>query len=183
MSFNDIKKYGLNILAFPNTSKGFTGAEARKWIRGVYRSYLKDKDYSFRETRWAVKRGFLPEQVKSLNINEENYKDIISAKDYAFLRPIIGIYGKWISDKVTIYNIFKPFRDRMPKCFYHITNRYKDKLIIPLNVNKNDTWKDVINTIKEEKKVRLYISNRHQSDFIEWENNSFYINEKEVKEK
>ena len=34
MSFNDIKKYGLNILAFPNTSNGFTGTEARKWIRG-----------------------------------------------------------------------------------------------------------------------------------------------------
>ena len=184
MSFNDIKKYGLNILAFPNTSNGFTGAEARKWIRGVYRSYLKDKHYSFKETSWAVKRGFLPEQVRSLNINEENYKDIISAKDYAFLRPINGIYGKWISDKVTIYNIFKPFRDRMPKCFYHITNRYNDKLIIPLNVNnKNDTWKDVINTIKEEKKVRLYISNSSQRDLIEWEHDKFYINRKKVKEK
>ncbi len=181
MSFKDVvKKYGLNILAFPNTSRGFTGFEAKKWVRGVYRSYFKDNNYSFKETSWAVKRGFLPEQVRNLNINEDNYKDIISAKDYSFLRPINGIYGKWIADRVTIYNIFKPFRDKMPRCFYHITNRYKDKLIIPLLNDKKDTWLDVIKTIKEEKKVRLYITNRNQRDFIKWKDESFYINEKKV---
>ena len=39
------------------------------------------------------------EQLEDLT--EENYKDTISAKEYAFLRPLNGGYSKWITDKVT----------------------------------------------------------------------------------
>ena len=74
----------------------------------------------------------MPEQVEGLNLTEENYRDTISAKEYAFLRPLNGGYSKWITDKVTIFTIFKPFRQCMPMCWYQISKRYQETQIIPL---------------------------------------------------
>ena len=77
------KKAVVNMLALGPTSRGFTGREARRWIRGVYRHYFKKTGYSLKESRWAIKRGFMPEQVEGLNLDESNYRDTISAKEYA----------------------------------------------------------------------------------------------------
>lgn len=42
-----VKKSVVNALALGPTSRGFTGKEARRWVRGVYRSYFKKSEYSF----------------------------------------------------------------------------------------------------------------------------------------
>ena len=45
MSFTKgVKKAVVNMLALEPTSRGFTGREARRWIRGVYRHYFKKTD-------------------------------------------------------------------------------------------------------------------------------------------
>ena len=61
-----LKKLVVNALALGPTSRGFTGGEARRWVRQVYRHYTRDYGYSRKETRWAIRHGFMPEQVDKL---------------------------------------------------------------------------------------------------------------------
>lgn len=176
-----LKRNIVSILAFKDIANGFSIKGARKWTREVYRSYFKNSRYTFRETRWAVKRGFLPAQVERLGLNESNYRDTISAKDYAFLRPLNGTYCKWIADKVTIHSIFKPYRDIMPTCYYHILKRDNSTLIIPLlDRDGGDTFEDVFNTIKELGRVRICMTRRRRNSLIEWKDGHFSLNGIEI---
>ena len=171
----------LNMLALRPTSKGFTGGEARRWVRQVYRHKVRDYGFSRKETNWAIRHGFMPEQVKSLGITEENYKNFISQKDYSFLRPLNGTYSKWISDKVTIYTIFKPFRRYMPEVYYQIGLRYDESVLIPLSTEcKGDTFEDLIDLIKEKKAVTLAQANGLASTTIEFRGGKFYFNSRQV---
>ncbi|MDD4376611.1 MAG: sugar-transfer associated ATP-grasp domain-containing protein [Eubacteriales bacterium] len=178
---NAFKKMVVNILSLGPTSRGFTGKEARRWVRKVYRHYVKDTGYTFKETRWAIKHGFMPEQVEGLNITEENYKDTISAKEYAFLRPLNGGYSKWITDKITIFSIFKPYRKDMPTCYYQLSKRYSDEQIIPLDdKNAGDTFEDVFKLIKEKKQVLVAMANGRRASKISYNDGKFYYDDTET---
>ena len=116
--------------------------------------YLRDYGFTKKETNWAIRHGFMPEHVAALGINESNVNEYISYRDYAYLRPLNGTYSKWITDKVTIYNIFKPFRDRMPQMYYQIGKRYDETFIIPLyDRTAGDTFDDILKLIQEKGEV------------------------------
>lgn len=176
-----IKKLVVNALALGPTSKGFTGGEARRWVREVYRHKTRNYGFSRKETSWAIKRGFMPEQVAQMGLTEENYRDYISAKDYAFLRPLNGTYSKWITDKVTIHTIFKPFRQYMPAVYYQLSKRYDETQIIPLyDDNAGDTWDDVLELIREKKVVTAAASNGAYASTVEYRDGSFWFDGKKL---
>ena len=178
-----IKKLVVNALALGPTSKGFTGGEARRWVREVYRHKTRNYGFSRKETSWAIKRGFMPEQVAQMGLTEENYRDYISAKDYAFLRPLNGTYSKWITDKVTIHTIFKPFRQYMPAVYYQLSKRYDETQIIPLyDDNAGDTWDDVLELIREKKAVTAAASNGAYASTVEYRDGSFWFDGKKLSE-
>ncbi|MGN1414879.1 MAG: sugar-transfer associated ATP-grasp domain-containing protein [Anaerovoracaceae bacterium] len=178
-----LKKFVVNALALGPTSRGFTGGEARRWVREVYRHYTRDYGYSMKETRWAIKHGFMPEQVAQLGINEENVKDYISAKDYAYLRPLNGTYSKWITDKVTVHTVFKPFRSCMPAIYYQISKRYDEVMIIPLYDDKaGDTFEDVLALIREKGEVTIAPANGISASTIAYRDGSFLFDEEKMTE-
>jgi len=171
-----LKKMVVNALALGPTSRGFTGGEARRWVREVYRHKVRDYGFSRKETSWALKHGFMPEQVAKLGINEENVGDYISAKDYAYLRPLNGTYSKWITDKVTIFNIFKPFRDRMPQLYYQISKRYDETFIIPLyDDNAGTEFADIFELIREKGEVTAAPANGISASTIEYKDGAFWF--------
>ncbi len=171
-----VKKAVVDLLTLRLTAQGFSISESRRWIRSVYRQKFVSKEYSREEKNWALKRGFLPAQVKSLGLTEDNYKDTISAKEYAFLRPLNGGYSKWITDKVTINTIFKPFRDVMPKYYYQIYERDNSKKIIPLfDYNAEDTVEAIIKLLKEKKQLRIRQTNRSRSFALSYIDDTFYF--------
>lgn len=171
-----IKKLVVNALALGPTSKGFTGGEARRWVREEFRHRTRDYGFSRRETNWALRHGFMPEQVAKLGINEENYRDYISAKDYAFLRPLNGTYSKWITDKVTIHTIFKPFRQYMPVLYYQIGKRYDETQIIPLyDDNAGDSLEDVLALIRDKQAVTIAPANGVSASTIEYKDGDFFF--------
>ncbi|MBQ4649265.1 MAG: hypothetical protein IJB73_01040 [Firmicutes bacterium] len=173
-----IKKLVVNALALGPTSRGFTGGEARRWVRESFRHQTRDYGFSRRETSWALRHGFMPEQVAKLGINEENYRDYISAKDYAFLRPLNGTYSKWITDKVTIHTIFKPFRQYMPALYYQISKRYDETQIIPLyDDNAGDSLEDVLALIREKQAVTIAPANGVSASTIEYKEGSFWFDD------
>lgn len=178
-----IKKLVVNALALGPTSKGFTGGEARRWVREVYRHKTRDYGFSRKETSWAIKRGFMPEQVARMGLTEENYRDYISAKDYAFLRPLNGTYSKWITDKVTIHTVFKPFRQYMPALYYQMSKRYDETQIIPLyNDEAGDTFEDVLTLIKEKQAVTAAPANGASASTIAFEEGGFTFDGKKISE-
>ena len=176
-----IKKLVVNALALGPTSRGFTGGEARRWVREVYRHKTRNYGFSRKETNWAIKRGFMPEQVAELGLTEENYRDYISAKDYAFLRPLNGTYSKWITDKVTIHTIFKPFRQYMPRIYYQLSKRYDETQIIPLyDDNAGDTFDDVLKLIREKGAVTAAASNGVSASTVEYRDGGYYFDGKKL---
>ena len=173
-----VKKAVVNMLAFGPTSRGFTGREARRWVRGVYRHYFKKTGYTFKESRWAIKRGFMPEQVEGLNLSEANYRDTISAKEYAFLRPLNGGYSKWITDKVTINSIFKPYRSVMLKCYYQIYKRYTETEIIPLHdFSAGSDFSDVLAMLREKGQLRARMSKGSKNSLLSYRDGEYYFDD------
>ena len=61
-----LKKLVVNTLALGPTSRGFTGGEAKRWVRRVYRHKVRDYGFTKKETNWAIKHGFMPEHVAAL---------------------------------------------------------------------------------------------------------------------
>ena len=154
------KRRVLDTLALRSVSKGFTGGEARRWVREVYRHKTRDYGYTRKETNWAIRHGFMPEQVAALGITDENVSDYISAREYSYLRPLNGTYSKWITDKVTINTIFKPFRQYMPKVYFQISKRFGETVVIPLEDGRFEAgFEDIFELIREKGEVTLAQAN------------------------
>ncbi|MEE1312809.1 MAG: sugar-transfer associated ATP-grasp domain-containing protein [Lachnospiraceae bacterium] len=152
-----IKRLVLNSLAFGPAAKGFTGRAAKTWERKIYRDLKDNNGYTRKEKLWAYSHGFMPSTVERFGIKHSNVKRFISERDYLYLRPMNGTYNKWLGDMVTIRNIFKPFKEHMPECYYQFTRRDGEMFIIPLNDCPTDgyTLDDVFQLIKDKKELLL----------------------------
>lgn len=178
-----IKSWGLRLLSFGLIAKGFIADEARSWVKAVFWAY-RDKTYSFAKTRWAVKRGFLPGQVERQGITEENYQEILSPKEYAFLRPLNGIYSKWLTDIVSVNTIFKPYRDKMPTCYYQINKRDGKTQIIPLyDRNAGDHLSDVIALLESKGRLKVQSSSKRKTWTLSYHDKKYFLNGKRLTRK
>lgn len=178
-----LKKLVVDALAYRPTAQGFTGGEARRWVREVYRRKTRNYGFTKKETRWAISHGFMPEQVRKLGINEENVGDYISEKDYAFLRPLNGTYQKWITDKITINQVFKPYRKFMPTVYYQFSKRLNDTIIIPLyDDNAGCTWSDVLELVREKEILQVSIANGTSASDIRYQDGKLLFENKEYTE-
>ena len=91
------KDFVVDSLCLLPVAKGFTVGEARRWTREVIRHRTSNTGFSPAKTNWAIKHGFMPEQIEKLNITKDNIDDFISPKDYAYIRPLNGIYARWLT--------------------------------------------------------------------------------------
>ena len=175
----NIKKLVVDALAFMPTSEGFTAGEARRWVREVFRHRTRNYGYSRSETRWAISHGFMPEQVDRLGINKENVDDYISARDYAYLRPLNGTYAKWLTDKVTIFSVFKPFRDLMPECYYQIGKRYNDTFVIPLSAkDAGYGFEEMLGFVRAKGEVSISQANGYAISALKWDGDKYLLDGK-----
>ena len=85
-------------------------------LKQAYRSSTLPK----KERKWAYDRGFYPWRIKQYSMTEDNYKSIISDKDYAYLYPLNNQYRIWIDDKLTMKYILAPFDEFLPEYYYHL---------------------------------------------------------------
>ncbi len=70
--------------------------------------------------KWAHDRRFYPWRVEQYGLTEDNYKTIISDKDYCYLYPLNNRYRIWIDDKLTMKYVLAPFDRFLPKYYYHL---------------------------------------------------------------
>lgn len=174
-AFFNIKRWGL-------VSKGFTAKRAEIWLMNtsVDRKIMQGEKKS--ELKWAHKHGFTLRTVKNLGINENNYKNFISEKEYYRLVPINLKYQKWIGNLATIYYIFKPFKDYMAEFYYHIMPRDGEALIIPYANQKHsdDYYTQIRNLIEEKGSVTVVNINGARLVELRFADGQYYIGNKPV---
>jgi hypothetical protein len=171
-----IKRLVLNSLAFGPAAKGFTGRAAKTWERKIYRDLKNDNGYTKQEKIWAYRHGFMPSTVERFGIKRSNAKRFISERDYLYLCPMNGSYNKWLGDMVTLRNIFKPYADHMPECYYQFTRRDGELFIIPMNDCPTDGYSldDVFDLIKEKKELILTDIRCKNYFLVKYEGNGKY---------
>lgn len=99
--------------------KGFSNYYVSFWRKEMKESY-KNSPIPKKKKKWAYKRGFLPHRLIHYSLTEENYKKIVSDRDYFYLYPLNNNYKMWIDDKLTMKYILRPFDRFLPKYYFHI---------------------------------------------------------------
>lgn len=99
--------------------KGYSGYYMNFYRKEMKKNY-KQSCLARKDKRWAYKRGFNPWRIKQYNLTEENYKDIISDREYFYLHPINNGYSVWIDNKLTMKYILSPFDKYLPRYYYHL---------------------------------------------------------------
>lgn len=109
------------VFYFFNRRKGYS-----KYYTVLYRHEMKEAykkaNLPKKEKDWAFKRGFNPWRIRQYGLNENNYRSIISDRDYFYLYPINNSYSVFIDNKLTTKYILAPFDKYMPKYYFHILN-------------------------------------------------------------
>ena len=114
-----IKKILLKMLNKHYMKQGFYDAWGISWLKGAVEEY-RASDLPFKDRIWALKRGFYPWRTAQYGMNEENYRDFLSDRDYKRLYPLNSKYRKWVDDKLTTKYVLMPFNEYMSKYYFYI---------------------------------------------------------------
>ena len=180
-----LKDFAVDALSLLPVARGFTLGESRRWITETARHRTQNCGYSRAETEWAIRHGFMPEQVDNLNITKENVDDFISAKEYAYARPLNIGCAKWLTDIVTLTTMFKPFVKYLPELYYEIGKRFAESFIIPMSPSAGGREKeDLARLVREKGRVTLGLSSMDMASCLTYLGDDRYeLDGKEYTEK
>ena len=112
--------------------RGFSRYWATDWTQSVIYDFFHYKNATIRDKLWCYKRGFLSYRKAQYDLNESNWRDIISDYDYKWLSPINNSFYNWIDDKVTYRYVMEPVKQYAPKYYFHLVKRNGKLCIIPM---------------------------------------------------
>ncbi|MGO1858948.1 hypothetical protein, partial [Ancrocorticia populi] len=127
------ERYRRRIEAFQLRSIGFTGRMARNWVNRVEDDKRQDDQFSEAYRKAAHRLGYMPATAARLGISEHNAGDFISERDYSYVHPLNGKYAKWVRDRASALEIFKPFVGLFEGTHYQFLWRDGDVQILPLS--------------------------------------------------
>lgn len=99
--------------------KGYSAYYVSFYRKELRKNYLSSS-LPQKQKKWAYQRGFNPWRIEQYGLTEENYKDVISDRDYFYLHPINNRYSVWIDNKLTMKYILAPFDKYLPKYYFHL---------------------------------------------------------------
>lgn len=158
---------------------GYVVGSAMEWKKQVLDNFLKDHDTSLIDKFKSYYYGYLPDQMKSLNINKDNKDKNISYKKYLYLDGVNGKYNKWLADIVTTDKILKNYRKNLVEVYYQLYLRDGKVKIVSLRENLKEDKESFYELIKSKKSVLLMSSDCTIENLIEYKNNKFFMNGKE----
>lgn len=159
--------------------RGFSPYCAQLHSKNIIDDLTHNKQNTIREKIWAHRRGFFSSDINNYGLTEQNYKQYLSSYDYYKLHPLNGEFGKWIDDKLTIKYLLYPYKDFLPKYYYHLKT---GGIIIPLMDADNEhaaNGETIIELLKSETNLAVkLIAGQGGVGFykISFLNNLFYIN-------
>ena len=119
MTFSMLSKMERFIVGHYWKKRGFATNRLFSLQKSMKEEYKKSP-LPVSKKRWALKRGFFPYRIDQYGLTEENYHSFISDWDYAYLFPQNNQYQVWVEDKLTTRYILTPFKQYLPKYYYHL---------------------------------------------------------------
>ena len=138
---NPVRDFWRRVKAFKLRARGFSGKMAREWVRLVDAELASSiEGVNSKLLSRAHKRGFRGTTVSRFGINEDTEAYFVSERDYYFLHPLNGKYGKWIRDRVSTREIFKPYSEMFETIHFHLVPREGELQVIPISeeAKRND---------------------------------------------
>lgn len=114
-----IKRFILKLIRKYYNRQGFYEGYGVMWFSDAKEEF-ETSDLPVKQKLWALKRGFYPYRIAQYGLNEDNYKQCLSDREYKRLYPINNKYKIWIDDKLTMKYILKPFDEYLPKYYFHL---------------------------------------------------------------
>ncbi|MGM9879555.1 MAG: sugar-transfer associated ATP-grasp domain-containing protein [Bacilli bacterium] len=174
-----IKRRLLALISSRMIYNGYVVRAAIKWKSEVIEDFFKNNGSSILFKLKSYYYGYLPNQVKTLNITKYNRKENISYKQYLYLYGVNGKYNKWLADIVTTDKILKNYRKNLVEVYYQLYLRDGKVKIVSLRENLKDDKESFYELIKSKKSVILMSSDYTSKDLLEYKNNKFFMNGKE----
>lgn len=164
---------------------GYRDFMLREYVTGIVNDFLHFRKTSLKEKRWCYQRGFYSFRLDQYGLTEDNWRDILSDRDYHWLCPINNTYQKWIDDKMTYRQVIEPFAFISPKYYYHIMNREG----VPYAISMRDcpkkydsSFEGIMELLKEEGALAVKQSaGEHGDGFfkIAYRDGTYFINHDE----
>lgn len=148
--FKTLSKYGFAIAA---KKKGFVDYMYKYWLKDVFRDTLTHT-CSFKDLRWAHKRGFYSYRIEQYGLTDKNYKDFLSDREYKKMRPINSKYNKLLTDKLlTYYLLNSRFEKYIPRCYCKLVNDNEGLHFYKVNNSGYTSFEEILKLLKEKKKL------------------------------
>lgn len=175
----DMKAFLFLIIKKILIKNGFSNHYA-PWYANMLVEDLFDRNFSLKNKVWAYKRGFRSSKVDQYGLSESNYKNYLPEYKYYQLHPINGQFSHWIDDKLTIRYLLEPFKQYLPKYYFHLGQG--EIICLPdLPFNTTATIDNIISLLdnKEELTAKLLnASGGHGFIKLETKNGYYLVNNK-----
>ena len=149
-----MKKIIRNCVEHHYKKKGFHKGYGSLWVLAALAEF-KASNIPVRKRMWALKRGFYPYRIAQYNLSNDNYRDMLSDRDYKLLYPINNQYRIWIDDKLTMKYILKPFDEYMPKYYFHLMNGRNLMKLMDCPIDGEVNYQSILTLLKEKEKLAL----------------------------
>lgn len=180
-----MKKFIIKILTVILRLKGYSSYLGMELIKEIKDDLFKNRATSLKQKIWAYRRGFLSSKIRDYGLTEMNYKRFLSDFDYCKLYPVNGRFGQWIDDKLTSEYMLSPFKEYLPKYYYHIKMKGSIIPLMDCKATHRVNTEDILELLKKEHNLALkLVSGSLGVGFykISCIENVFFINESVVKE-
>ena len=164
---------------------------------GVY--YFNEAKHSFKTSDlpvskriWALKRGFYPFRIDQYGLTEENYRDVLSDRDFWRLYPLNNKYAEYLDEKVLLKYILRPFSEYLPKYYYHILKSRQCQFLKLMDCEESNVCgiDEILKLLRQVKKLAFKpVRSTHGNGFyaVFYDNGEYLINgekktESEIKE-
>lgn len=146
-----LKKY---IFAWRAKKHGFVDYMYRSWLEGLKEDRCF-KGTSRKEKRWAHKRGFYSWRIRQYGLNDENFRDVLSDRDYKWLRPINSAFYKWFWNKKISAYVLQPYREYTPVCYFWTCIRDGEWVLYPFLSAGEKKMEDLLKLLREKKRLAM----------------------------
>lgn len=168
--------------------RGFSFYMANEWFETVCNNLLHDHQTPLKRKLWCYRAGFMPWRIEQYGLTENNYREVLSDRDYMYLHQINNSYKKWIEDKMTFRYVFEPFKQFLPKYYFQIIQRDDKQVLLKLQdcpVGYETTFDDMFRLLREKGKLAFKsASGTHGVGFykVEYRDEGYFLNNKRSSE-
>lgn len=185
-SFRNLKRFAWRSYKKLFCPPGYRDFMLRQYMKGIIDDFLHFKNTSIKQKLWSYKRGYYSFRIDQYGLNDKNWKDFLSDRDYNWLCPINNVYQKWIDDKMTYRHVIEPFNYVAPRYYYHIMNRDGEQYAIRMidcPEKYPSTFEGIVDLLKDVGALAVKQSaGEHGDGFfkLSYKNGKYFINHDEV---